>query len=248
MTDDSCTKKKVETKMNWLETRCEDAVTVEELIPSQVEISDTKTINDENENGTTATVVEASSKKNEESTPTLLQRPNEHPKDLDVTSLKPVTELNETRLKNGYEEINVPFRDQERSKPVEKLKSYSQKLGEERPSVRFQPNLTKDCTESPTNDSLNVTVRDVPRRSPTTTPKFGSFQFPRHIDGSNVSSASLAWSYLPQLSTSHSTSSLASLRSNASNATTSSQSPVQRRQLKSYAQRHHRSSFHVVPN
>ncbi|KXJ70001.1 hypothetical protein RP20_CCG025187 [Aedes albopictus] len=249
VSDASRKKIEAETKMDWLETRCEDVVTIEELKPSQIEISDTKTINDKKENSATATDSEVSSKKNEDNTPMLLQKQsNDQPKDLDVTSLKPVTELNETSLRNGYEETNVTSRDQVRSKAVEKLTSHSQKHGEERPSVRFQQNSTKDCTESQTKENLNVTAHDVPRRSPTTTPKFGSFQFPRHIDGSNVSSASLAWSYLPQLSTSHSTSSLASLRSNSGSATTSSQSPVQRRQLKSYAQRHHRSSFHVVPN
>ncbi|XP_062543272.1 uncharacterized protein LOC134210884 [Armigeres subalbatus] len=177
----------------------------------------------------------------------------ERRKSLITTLPEIVVKSNETsEVINGYVEPDLKFSDRERSQQyaptADTKQSKNHNPNDESFSSPVQHKPTEDCNEFQHESELNVTAGDVRRKSPISRQTFGSFQFPRHIDASNTSSTSLAWSYLPQLSTSHSTSSLASLRSNSCNTAAASQSPVQRRQLKSYAQRHHRSSFHVLPN
>ncbi|XP_065077605.1 uncharacterized protein LOC135700872 [Ochlerotatus camptorhynchus] len=156
--------------------------------------------------------------------------------------------------------VELPTRDRERSPMKTTVNSTvlsSQQLENEVAktdatsvaSVRKIP--SKDCTAIQESEELKVTETDA---SPRVSPSFGSYQHPQNINGFNESApSSLAWSYLPHLATSHSTSSLASLRArptpdNSSDSTSPQpQSAVQRRQLKSYARRHHRSSFQLFP-
>lgn len=249
----SVRKDDVETKIDCLEVECVDAMTVDES-KSQLHSREMESNDDEKMTATEAVVAASTEERVDE---TVINQVDEcrydNPETGNTDTKTPEIILNGiNEVSNGYDDANVQTRDQDRSQhdavTVELQNLNSTRLDERKSTTSFQRNSAKDCISSKYEENLNVTSRDVSRRSPTNIPRFGSFKFPRHIDGSNVSSSSLAWSYLPQLTTSHSTSSLSSLRSNSGHAATSSQSPVQRRQLKSYAQRHHRSSFHVVPN
>lgn len=249
----SVRKDDVETKIDCLEVECVDAMTVDES-KSQLHSREMESNDDEKMTATEAFVVASTEERVDE---TVINQVDEcrydNPETGNTNTKTPEMIMNGiNEVSNGYDDANVQTRDQDRSQhdavTVELQNLNSTRLEERKSTTSFQRNSAKDCISSKYEENLNVTSRDVSRRSPTNIPRFGSFKFPRHIDGSNVSSSSLAWSYLPQLTTSHSTSSLSSLRSNSGHAATSSQSPVQRRQLKSYAQRHHRSSFHVVPN